>query len=931
MALAVLFGLFLLATVWELIRATTAALTPPIGQVACWEPYCLSHLWTGGDDPLNKGVTNNQIEEKDRCARRLDNNAGACYDGGTGGRKTNHPPALSEVLEKEQSASHPEAGTGGRRGRFRQPWTAERVGGTLWFLSVVAIQALLHALFGNTMQPQQREKLITEVLRAMGCPQAQQTYQRLKEKGEGELTEIALIPEMARRVASLTMFATRGPRRRQVEIFPAAKAESQGGKPQQQGGGPQQPKPAGPGRDPWQTKRGRRARAKKEEPAEQRPAGSGPRGTLRAKDWLCPVVEDWEQLKYGARGIALASASQAEELKQHLQGSEVAGVVAVLTPKKDGAEGTSVQVPLARDGRPLGAVIDRMLVQLGAEPAVQRGAGARTRGTGNTVERCVEWDERCVEPQRFEVAARGPRQLAEETRDYLAQRIPAGNFEVYRPTRTPCELRGQRCLQVLVRLKKEAADDLDVKSGDDGIYIRDVIRGDAERPPVVWLRAPQEKAPRGEGAQQRQRREQEALRQLHKQALRMRDSIPGTRGLARNGRGFGLRTTTEQLAAVQKAALSAADLEQRQRSFYEVQGVPVDLDGEGLAEQLRSDVGWEVSPVRSGWPRRGADKPSDELVRIGGRLCVVQTAPERPPPWQRRQGAAQQTAPGGAIRATSAGTTRAAAGGAANDPAADARRAAERHRTAAAGDLRTAPTLGDGPPPATRQRRDDGGGGGGGGSWSDMARGAAGGGGPPPPAGGRGSGVAVGDGAAAPAAPRPAPPTTQQPQPLQQMQQDVQAAVSAMMPALVQAMQQQMMAALSTALQQQIAAAIAPLQQQITDMRGPPPAPARRPPGTPTSHRSRSRSNSRSRGRSGSRRSSRRSGRPAGGGRDPRRERVRGVAGDAPESRAATLAENPAAHRTTATALAVLQCVGGSAAAAAPQPESGYPPPADPY
>ena len=58
--------------------------------------------------------------------------------------------------------------------------------------------------------------------------------------------------------------------------------------------------------------------------------------------------------------------------------------------------------------------------------------------------------------------------------------------------------------------------------------------------------------------------------------------------------------------AVQKTALSASELERRSRTVYEVQNVPVDIDSEGLQQELREGLHWDTHPIRSLWPRRGS-------------------------------------------------------------------------------------------------------------------------------------------------------------------------------------------------------------------------------------------------------------------------------------------------------------------------------------
>eukprot|EP00660_Eupelagonema_oceanica_P011805 gene11805-3989_t len=132
--------------------------------------------------------------------------------------------------------------------------------------------------------------------------------------------------------------------------------------------------------------------------------------------------------------------------------------------------------------------------------------------------------------------------------------------------------------------------------------------------------------------------------------LRMRDTIPHVRGLARNARGLGLRTTLQHYEAVQQAALSAEEMARRRRTVYEIDDVPVDLDADALRAELAEmqPAGWGVHPIRSGFPRTrpgldghpaqvrrwivgAAEEPPAELLSFGGRLCPVRVAPKRPP------------------------------------------------------------------------------------------------------------------------------------------------------------------------------------------------------------------------------------------------------------------------------------------------------------
>ena len=80
--------------------------------------------------------------------------------------------------------------------------------------------------------------------------------------------------------------------------------------------------------------------------------------------------------------------------------------------------------------------------------------------------------------------------------------------------------------------------------------------------------------------------------------------IPAACGLARNGRGLGIRALQGDLQDVRVAVLGEMEAAKPKLSYYEVANVPRDVH-EGGVERALKDWSWEVTVVRSFLRQRG--------------------------------------------------------------------------------------------------------------------------------------------------------------------------------------------------------------------------------------------------------------------------------------------------------------------------------------
>eukprot|EP00662_Eupelagonemidae_sp_cell21_P047065 gene47065-2217_t len=518
-----------------------------------------------------------------------------------------------------------------------QARVAERRGGRLWFLSIADIQALLHALFGNTVRPQDRERLIKEVLTRAGCEKVQRTYQMLLDKDRKQLSEIAAVRDAGERQRRVVQLARSGPPHERIDL---ARRPADTSAPGPQGGG------------------GGGDRAKARSPAAA-PRPPRPPLRLRPQDWECAVLDDPLAMRWGAhQGVALATPDQLREVHQDLKGKN-AGVFAVLLradvdvdallppPEEEGMrpQVSTLQVPVLTDA-PKSArfsMFDVKLVQLGSQPAQTKLATRRCQARGDLSEVCVEFHELLLEEQRFDSIADADRACSDAAREWVQRHggDDVGPVQVGKPrTAGQVHVAGRRIRTVVVRVRKDAAGIAKDASGEEGVICRDCFRDPATRAAnrPVWIPPPEGPPPTGD-AKARVRQEREKWRKSLAHAMHLKSTTPHAGGVVCNGRGLGLRAPAEHHEAVQQAVLTEEQVALRRRKYFEIQDVPVAYGERALAAALR-EQGWEVHPVRSYFPRKrgrgwilGAEaEPPSDLFQLEENVCPVQPAPERPSP-----------------------------------------------------------------------------------------------------------------------------------------------------------------------------------------------------------------------------------------------------------------------------------------------------------
>eukprot|EP00660_Eupelagonema_oceanica_P018142 gene18142-23796_t len=522
-------------------------------------------------------------------------------------------------------------------------WFAERAG-VHWYLSRDALNALLHMLYGNTVSPTDRRRMVLEVLKLADCPQPEFVYGELAKHCGVQLAKIVGGAKHARlaRIAVLAAGIPRAAGEKPIVVVPPEDDEGvarQAPPPKAQQkkdvakwkcGGcgfanfshrteclkcsarkGSETRPAG---GAWGQVKRRRGKAPPT-PAPEQPAA------LRKEDWDVPIVA-CADVKVGGSGVALAHTGEvAAQLCAHV--GRRGGKLAVVSPCElaaphDALQHETLTFPVVRGERM--QITRRHVYQLGTEAVKCTFAPRRAQQRANTEELVVEIDEVHAAKCLFTQAAKGPRATTEVFQKWLQETCGEGSVhEILRPRRT-CELAGRRVLQAVVRVRQEKGEAALKASGREGIFTRQCFREgrDAQRPHrVVWLRA---------GS---------SLQDALDRAGRL--DAQAVCGLARSGGGLGRRVAAASHEAVMRAVLQPAEVEMRISTKYEVYGVSPALDKEGVKGLLKEELKWDVAPVRS-FRRAGGScwivaahaEPAERHLWVGDRLLQAQVAPDRP-------------------------------------------------------------------------------------------------------------------------------------------------------------------------------------------------------------------------------------------------------------------------------------------------------------
>eukprot|EP00662_Eupelagonemidae_sp_cell21_P046479 gene46479-43746_t len=538
-------------------------------------------------------------------------------------------------------------------------WVLER-NGRLWFLSRAAIQKLIHALNGNTaVSPKQRMKIVCDLLKECECSKPQKVYDWLiaPRKGAQEVAITRIVDGKAftRRDELLTLLRRRCPRWKDGEVPPPTDGSGQG--PSGGAKGPGQ-RPGGKNKNPWGKVQGKKP-----------PPGAAPEkrppATLIVDQFANAQVMQLSMLQPGGQGVALAHSMEEARAAWRLL-RPGGGAQAILASK---------QIPEAPEAEPRMVLVKRgdrtenlpvQVHQIGAFAVdLTRKIIPKFAPRDNLVEIVGELDEQFAPERIFETARKSPEDGRRIARSWLrkaaeakltpdgtpiatkakwierglteaewenAEAAPDPIADVF-SARLVGSVKGMRVVSVVARVKKERVVDLLRAAGGDGdrthygFFTRKLWRNDAEKSEfsVVWLRG-------------------RTIAEARDAAARIPESI----GVARNGRGLGIRVPAAQHAAVQRAVLGADEVRRRSRKIWEVSNAPREMDGEGLCEVLR-EWGWTVETIRSFVPRQpragrtwivaahdpvpGGEQTS--LLQVGEHVVVVQAAMDRPPPWAK--------------------------------------------------------------------------------------------------------------------------------------------------------------------------------------------------------------------------------------------------------------------------------------------------------
>ena len=356
------------------------------------------------------------------------------------------------------------------------------------------------------------------------------------------------------------------------------------------------------------------------------PAEDKPPPQLVPAHWNVPVRTVGE-LTPGGEGVALATVAEATAALAQV-GGDRGGRIALLVPQAlEGHPDDKVLTVLTMRGQRAERT-RRFLHQVGDGGVAMQMTTARTFTTrGNTAEVVVEIDEVHAASKLVEEANATPGATLKAVRAWLKEH--GGDdavLEAWRPRGggPGCGIRGRRVLSAVARVRTDRFEALMKASGADGVFLRKVWRaeGERDRHRVIWLPGNNTLA--------------EARERLPRH--------PHHWGLARNGRGLGIRATPERYEEMLQGVLGAAEAEKKKRVMYEVAGVPLDVAADALVQTL-AEWGWDADTIRHYVPPRrfgggrtwivAAMHPppgghGNALLTIDGADVTVQTAPDRP-------------------------------------------------------------------------------------------------------------------------------------------------------------------------------------------------------------------------------------------------------------------------------------------------------------